>query len=131
MGGRDDVLEVRVVDDEPLEAHLVALPLDLRARLARDGVQQLLALVLGADELARRERLEAAARRPQRLEVELGLERDPRRRDGEQPLARRILELLAPEEDVADAQSVTRPAGPSPGRSSRALPGASPAAGGP
>src|SRR5436190_12891525 len=131
MRGRDEVLEVLVVDDEPLEAHLVALALDLRARLARDGVQQLLELVLCAHELTGRERLEADARRSRRLQVELGLERYPRRRDREQPLLRGILELLAPEEDVAETQAVTRPAGPSPGRSSRELPAASRAAGGP
>ena len=53
MHRRDEILEVAVVHDQPLEPELVRLPLDLRARLDRDRVEQLLQLVLGPHELAR------------------------------------------------------------------------------
>src|SRR5204863_5522086 len=86
--------------DQPLEAHLVGVPLDLRTRPARDRIEQLLELVLGAHELSGRERLEADAGGPGRLQVELCLERDPGRGDREEPVAGRILELLPPEESV-------------------------------
>ena len=89
MDGRDQVLEVLVADDQPLEAELVVLPLDLRAGLAPTASEQLLELVLGAHELAGREGLEADAGRAGGLQPEVGLERDPRGRDREQPLARR------------------------------------------
>src|SRR5204863_5368861 len=86
MHGRDEVLELRVAHHEPLEAELIRLPFDPRARLGRNRVEQLLKLVLGADKLSGRERLEADAGRAGRLQVELGLERDLRGRDREQPL---------------------------------------------
>ena len=108
--GRDQVhaghelLEVVVAHDQPLEPELVAAPLDLRVRLLRDRVQQLLQLVLRADELGRGQRLEDDGRVAGRLQPEVGLERDPSRRDGEELLLLRLRKLLAPEEDVGEAQ---------------------------
>ena len=102
------------MDDDPFEIELVGAPLDLRARLDGDGLEQLLQLVLGANELTGGERLEAHARGAGGLQAELGLERDARGRDREQPLACGLLELLPPEEDVAEAHRATRPAGPFP-----------------
>jgi hypothetical protein len=73
-------------------------------RLLRHRVQELLQLVLGAHELGGRERLEDDRGVPGRLQPELGLERDPRRRDREQLLLLRLGKLLAPEEDVCQAR---------------------------
>jgi hypothetical protein len=50
--GRDEVLEVRVLDDQPLVPVLVRAAADARLRLLRDVLEQLLQLVLGADEVA-------------------------------------------------------------------------------
>ena len=56
--GRDEVLELGVVNDHPVEAVLVALPLDRRAGLLRDRFDELVDVVERAAELARRLRLE-------------------------------------------------------------------------
>ena len=56
--GGDEILEVGVADDDPVEAELVGLALDLRAALLRDGVDQLVDVVERAAELARGLRLE-------------------------------------------------------------------------
>src|SRR5205823_5653445 len=100
MDARDEVLEVGVADDEPFEPELVLLALDARPRVARDRLEQLLELVLGPHELARGERLEAHSRGAGGLQAAVDLERDARSREREQALPRRLLQLLAPEEDV-------------------------------
>ena len=48
MNGRDEILEVGVANDEPLEAVGVRAALDLGARVTRGRVQELLHLVGGA-----------------------------------------------------------------------------------
>jgi hypothetical protein len=73
-------------------------------RVPGGDVEQLLELVLGANELGCGKRLEDDGCVSGRLQPELGLERDPRRRDREEPLLIGLLELLAPEEDVCEAQ---------------------------
>jgi hypothetical protein len=102
--GRDDLLEVVVADDQPLEPELVAAPLDLRVRVPSSDVEQLLELVLGANELGRGQRLEDDGGVARRLQPKVGLERDPSRRDREEPLLVGLLQLLTPEEDVCEAQ---------------------------
>ena len=99
---RHELLEVVVVDDQPLEAELVGAPLDPRVGLLRDRVEQLLELVLGPHELRGGQRLEDHGRGAGRLQPELGLERDPRRRDREELLPVGLLELLPPEESVPE-----------------------------
>ena len=54
-------------------------------------------------ELARRQRLEDDRGRPARLDLVLGLQRDVRGRDREQPVGRGPLDLVAAGEDVAQA----------------------------
>ena len=100
----DEILEVGVVDDDPVEAVLVALALDLRARRLRDRVRQLVDVVERAPELAGRLRLERDRGRAGRLQPELGLERDRRGRQHEELVVLRLGELLAPEEDVPETQ---------------------------
>ena len=56
---RDLILEIGVADDDPRVAELVLAALELRAGVGGDTVEQLLEVVLGADEVAGRERLEA------------------------------------------------------------------------
>src|SRR6185312_4655845 len=87
---RDQVLELAVVDDQPVEAVLVALALDRRARLLRDGLHELIDVVEGAAELAGRLRLESDRARAGRLESELDVERYGRRRQREQPVLLRL-----------------------------------------
>jgi hypothetical protein len=103
----DQVLEVRVVEDEPLVAVRVFRPPDSRARARRDDAEQLVELVLGPDELAGRQRLEDDRSLPRRLELVLELQRDDRRREREQLVARGLLQALAPEDDVEETQSVS------------------------
>jgi len=50
--GSDEILELGIVDDDPVEPVGVALPLDLRARSLGDCVGQLVDLVERAPELA-------------------------------------------------------------------------------
>src|SRR5581483_5284773 len=102
---RDLVLEVGVADYHPLEAVRVGLAIELRALRRRDSLQELLDLLVGGGELACRQRLEDDRADACRLERALGLERDRRRADREEPLGGRRLQLLAPEEDVAQAQA--------------------------
>src|SRR5436309_601037 len=52
MHRRDLVLELGVMDDDPLVAVFVRLPLQPRAGLLGDGIEHLLEVVLGPDELA-------------------------------------------------------------------------------
>jgi hypothetical protein len=91
------------MDDHPLEAERVGLAVDLGAGIARDAAQQLLRVGLGRVELSRRERLEDQCGVTGRLQRALGVERDRGRRKREQLLGRRPLQLLAAEEDVAEA----------------------------
>src|SRR5207247_1189369 len=89
-------------------------------------------VALRADEIACREGLEADRAQAGRLESQLDVERDRRRRQREQPLACWSGELLAAEQDVpethawivpksgSDPEGLTlgfRPGGPSRGRS--------------
>jgi hypothetical protein len=91
------------MDDHPLEAERVGLAVDRRAGVSRYATQQLLRVGLGRVELSRRERLEDQGRVTGRLQRALGVERDRGRRKREQLLGRRPLQLLAAEEDVAEA----------------------------
>ena len=100
----DLVLELRIVDDDPRVAEFVLAAFELGAGVGRDPVQELLEIVLGADEVAGRKRLEADAPRPGRAQPQLGVERDRGGRQREQPLARRAGELLSPEQDVTEPQ---------------------------
>src|SRR5688572_15715737 len=52
VDGRDEVLEVVVLDDDPVVAELVFLPRHARAGVARRDLEQLVQLVLDADEVA-------------------------------------------------------------------------------
>jgi hypothetical protein len=99
---RDQVLEVRILDDEPLVAEIVRLAPQLRARLPRGDVEQLLQIVLGAHEVTGRQRLEDDRSAPGRPQPELVLERDDGGREREQLLAPRLLELAPPEDDVQE-----------------------------
>ena len=45
------VLELGVADDDPREAEGILTALELRARLAGDGVEELLQVVFGSDKL--------------------------------------------------------------------------------
>src|SRR5581483_9670475 len=91
---RDLVLEVGVADYHPLEAVRVGLAIELRALRRRDSLQELLDLLVGGGELACRQRLEDDRADACRLERALGLERDRRRADREEPLGGRRLQLL-------------------------------------
>src|SRR5579884_1259631 len=107
VDGRYLVLEVRVAHDDPLEAEGVALPVELRAAVGRDRVEQLLHVAFGADELAGRERLEDDRRRAPRLEVAIHLQRHRGGREREELLPRRRLQLLPPEQDIAESHGRT------------------------
>ena len=134
MHGRHLVLQIGVADDDPLVAEVVRLALEPRPRLPRDGVEHLLQVVLGPDELARGERLEDDSARASGLQSQFRVQRHPRGREREQAILRWTLELLAPEEDVGQTHSLLgarRPACPSRGRSSPARRGASREAGDP
>jgi hypothetical protein len=98
--GRDLVLEVGVAHDDPCVAVRVVATLELRSAVRRNGFEQLLDVALGAREVAGREALEDDRSDAGSLEVQLGLERDRRGREREEPLGGRRLQLLAPEEDV-------------------------------
>src|SRR5437763_1498435 len=99
------VLELGVADDDPLVAEVVRLALATGAILAGDPVEHCLQVVLGANELAGRERLEDDSAGARRLQPKLGVESHPRCREREQPLLCRVLELLTPEEDVSETHS--------------------------
>jgi hypothetical protein len=73
---------------------------DLRLALLRHRLDQLVDVVERAAELARRLRLERHRGDAGRLQVELGVERDRRRREREQPVGFWFGELLLAEEDV-------------------------------
>src|SRR5580765_2176449 len=87
------VLQVRVTDDDPRVAERVLAALELRAGLCGYPIEELLQVVLGAHEVARRERLENDPSRAGRTQSELRVERDGSGAQGEQPLARRTGEL--------------------------------------
>src|SRR5205807_8357203 len=72
-------------------------------------------------ELARRERLEDDRSDACRLQPAVDVERHRRGREREQPVACRLLQLLAPEEDVGQAQRYGCCAGSSPAPSSLPL----------
>jgi hypothetical protein len=91
------------VDDHPLEAEGVGLAVDRRARVLGDAAEQLLRLAPRRAELARRQRLEDERGDPGRLERACGVEGDGGGREREQLLGGRLLQLLAAEEDVAEA----------------------------
>src|SRR5205085_10598309 len=101
VDARDDILQVGVADDQPLEAEAVRAPLDLRAGLLRRRVQELPHVRVGLGELARRERLVDDRPRAAELQAGVRLERDRGGRKREEPLLGRRLELLPAEEDVS------------------------------
>ena len=80
------ILDLRVVDDHPLVAEAVGLPLDLGARRGCRGLEELLDVGVRAVEVAARERLEDHGCLPGRLQAELGVERDGRGREREEPV---------------------------------------------
>ena len=117
-------------DDDPRVAERVLAALELRAGLCGYPIEQLLQVVLGAHEVAGRERLEDDLSRAGGTQPELRVERDRSGAQGKQALARRTGELLLPEERVSKPHAgVRRPVGPFPARSPRGRPGASRAAG--
>jgi hypothetical protein len=83
VDARDLVLELRVVDDHPLETERVGLAVDLGTGVLRDAAQQLLRVALARSEFSRRERLEDERRNAGCLERALGVERDRRGRERE------------------------------------------------
>ena len=91
MDGGDEILEVRVANDEPLEPVRVRAALDLGARLTRGRRARAPHLVGGEAELACRERLVDDGRRAARLQAELDVERHPRGREREE-----LVEVRAP-----------------------------------
>src|SRR6266545_366487 len=101
VDGCDLVLEVGIANDDPGVSERVLPTFELRAGLGGNGVQKLLKVVLGADELAGRERLETDSAHPGRAQPELRLERHRCSRKREQPFTSRPRELLLAEEDVA------------------------------
>jgi hypothetical protein len=101
--GGDLVLEVGIADDDPFEAERVRLPLERRACALCDAREELLDVGLGLPELTGRERFEDRRAGSGRLERALRVERDGRGRQREEPLGRGLLQLLATEEDVAEA----------------------------
>src|SRR5207249_569834 len=130
--------EVGIAHDDPLEPERVALPVELRAGVGRDALKQLLDVLLDLRELAGGERLEDDGADAGRLQPAFDLERHTCGREREESLARRLLQLLAPEEDVAEAQvTAAAPArfrpirSASTGRRRRPRPSASPAPGRP
>src|SRR5207302_3064568 len=104
----------------------IGLPVDRGAGLAGDAAQQLLCVALARVELPGRERLEDERRVTGRPERALCFERHGRGREGEELLGRRPLQLLAAEEDVAEASqdSVVPSAGCAAGSASAAGAGA-------
>jgi hypothetical protein len=116
----DLVLEVRVADDQPLEAEGVGLAIQRRAGALRDALEELVDVALGLLELAGRQRLENGRARAGGLERALRVERDGGGGDRKEPLGRGLLQLLAAEDDVAEpaqlsvASSAGRAAGCSP-----------------
>src|SRR5204863_7799944 len=85
------------------EPERVLLALEPRARGGGDALQQLLGVLVGLRELACRERLEDGGPDAGRLEAARDVERDGGGREGEEPVARRPLQLLATEENVGQA----------------------------
>src|SRR3954468_17726586 len=96
------ILELRVAHDHPLEAERVGLAVELGARARRDALQELLDVVVDLRELAGRQRLEDDRARARGLRAALDGERDGGGREREQAVARRLLQFLAPEEDVPE-----------------------------
>ena len=68
VDGRDLVFELRVVDDDPLEAERVGLAVDLGTRVTSDAAEQLLRVGRSRRELSGRERLEDERRVSGRLQ---------------------------------------------------------------
>jgi hypothetical protein len=91
------------MDDHPLEAERVGFAVDLGAGVPSNAAEELLCVALRRAELSGRKRLEDQRGVPGRLERALGVERDRSGREREQLLGRRPLQLLAAEEDVAEA----------------------------
>ena len=84
---RHELLEVVVADDQPLEAELVAAPLDLRVRVLRDRESSSSWSSFSArTNSAADSGLKIDRRVAGRLQPEVGLERDPSRRDREELL---------------------------------------------
>src|SRR5579884_501049 len=102
VDARDLIVELGVADDHPLEAERVRLAVDRRAGSAGDTAQKLLRLVLGLAELTCRHGLEDESGVAGRLQRALRVERDGRGREGEEPVGRGLLQLLAAEENVAE-----------------------------
>src|SRR5262249_56746887 len=96
----DLVLELGVAHDDPRVAELVLATLELRARVRRDAIEQLLQVVLRPNEVAGRERLEADPGGACCAQAELRVERHCRRGECEETLTRRRGQLLLAEKDV-------------------------------
>jgi hypothetical protein len=107
VDGGNEILEVAVLDDEPLVAEGVLPAPDLRARGLRSDAEKLVDVLLGARELARRERLEDDGCDTGRAELELGLERDAGGREREQLVELGALEALAAEQDVSKSHDAS------------------------
>ena len=105
VDGRHQVLDVRVANHDPLEAELVHVVLHLGPRVARCDVEQLGELSLGSLELTRGQALEADRGRAGAAQAQLDLERHLGGGEREQPVRRRLLQLFAPEERIAEAHA--------------------------
>src|SRR5262249_13046995 len=101
-----DVLQLVVVDDDPVVAVLVALALDLRAGLLGDRVDELVDVVERAPEVDRRLWLERDRPGAGRREPELRIERHRGGGQREETIFARLLELLLAEEDVPETQGL-------------------------
>src|SRR6202043_2841294 len=80
----------------------VLLAVERRAGAGRDALQQLLDVVVDLRELARRQRLENERTDARGLEPAPDVECDGGGREREEPVPRRLLQLLAAEQDVAE-----------------------------
>ena len=102
MDGRDEVLEVVVLDDDPVVAELVLRRVTRepvsRAAMSSSSCSSFSARTKSPDESG----LNTTPAAVPRLQPELDVERDPRGGEREEPLALRLLELLPAEEDVGE-----------------------------
>jgi len=102
MDAGDLVLEIGVTDYRPLEAEAVGLAVERRPPVLGDSLKELVDVLLRLLELAGREWLEDRRADAGRLERALDVEGDRCGREREDAVGRRLLQLLAAEEDVAE-----------------------------